>query len=213
MHLKLQTGHTNFIVCSLQLLILHLQVLHLFGEPAYLRIRFSDLLQFPHATLQALNVLFKHLPISPQFAAVPPQNEVVEKQVRYHCLRAPQLPRVEINRHKIPQLALGISGVGNLHDLCSGRLRYLTAHLLQDLGNFLPTGHLQAGRNGGRGAPRACATQTFASHLGITTGSLHLYLHLPTYGYTHTLPAVLTFLQCGRKLVLLYAARSSASDL
>jgi len=182
-------------MCTLQLLILHLQVLYLFGESACLWIGSSDL-QFLHATLQPLNVLFKHLPISPQFAAVPPQNEVVEKQVRYHCLRAPQLPRVEINRHKISQLALGISGVGNLHDLCSGRPRYLTAHLLQDFGSLLPAWQLQVGRNGGRGAPRACATQTFACHLGITTGSLHLYLHLSTHVLIRCVQLGHNFLRC-----------------
>ena len=150
---------------ALQLYILHLQILYLFGESACLWIGSSDLqLRILHAILQPLYVFFKRLPISPQVAAVPPQNEVVEKQVRYHCLRAPQLPRVELNRHKIPQRALGISGVGNLHDLCSGRPRYLTAHLLQDLGSLLPAWQLQAGSNGGRGAPRARATQTFACH-------------------------------------------------
>jgi len=49
--------HANLIMCTLQLLVLHLQVLHLFGEPVYLRMGFSGL-HFLHTTLQPLRTFF-----------------------------------------------------------------------------------------------------------------------------------------------------------
>ena len=167
--------HYNLIMCTQQFPMLRSPGLDLLHGPhnlwiwlspfLHLRIHLVDLgstlvqffLQLCNTTLQPLNVLFKRLFDFPHFAPVSPQNKVVEKQVDDHSLGTLQLPRVEINRHEVLQLALGGGGVCNLDHLRSRRLRSdLAAHLLQNFPHLLSAGQLQTGS--ARKAPRDCAT-------------------------------------------------------